>query len=390
MNVAILVLVACATLVLFLGPLRNQPLWRATITPLASIIGSGFLVLGPVLAHDFGSWAPVGMAALCLLAWSFGSAIRANIARIDTEEGSAGEWSERISAWVLSVAYMISVAYYLNLLGSFAVSLTSFDTPLVARATTTAVYLFIILLGWTRGFGALEAVEYPAVVVKLAVITGLIFALGHNMWSVHQQDSLVFPVADIRGWYAVTLFFGLIVTVQGFETSRYLGVTYSASVRIKSMKIAQYVSTVIYLVYVVLLTYAVPISTDNVSETEIIHLMKSVAPILPVLLLVAALAAQFSAAVADTGGAGGLVEEVTHKRVSERQGYLLVCLVGLVLTWLADVFTIIAFASRAFALYYGVQSFIAARNSLGGYRIFYGALTVVGFAAALLGAPVEG
>jgi hypothetical protein len=79
-----------------------------------------------------------------------------------------------------------------------------------------------------------------------------------------------------------------------------------------------------------------------------------------------------------------------HKRVSERQGYLLVCLVGLVLTWLADVFTIIAFASRAFALYYGVQSFIAARNSLGGYRIFYGALTVVGFAAALLGAPVEG
>jgi len=29
--------------------LANAPLWRAAITPLASIIGSGFLMLGPIL-----------------------------------------------------------------------------------------------------------------------------------------------------------------------------------------------------------------------------------------------------------------------------------------------------------------------------------------------------
>ncbi|MGY9048896.1 hypothetical protein P775_18550 [Puniceibacterium antarcticum] len=35
--------------VVLLPPLARSPLWRATATPLASIIGSGFLVLGPIL-----------------------------------------------------------------------------------------------------------------------------------------------------------------------------------------------------------------------------------------------------------------------------------------------------------------------------------------------------
>lgn len=35
------------------------PLWRASITPLASIIGSGFLVPGPILDVSFGMLAPL-------------------------------------------------------------------------------------------------------------------------------------------------------------------------------------------------------------------------------------------------------------------------------------------------------------------------------------------
>jgi hypothetical protein len=34
----------------------NSIVWRATITPLASIIGSGFLVLGPILGVSYGGY----------------------------------------------------------------------------------------------------------------------------------------------------------------------------------------------------------------------------------------------------------------------------------------------------------------------------------------------
>jgi len=182
----------------------------------------------------------------------------------------------------------------------------------------------------------------------------------------------------------------LLITVQGFETSRYLFHSYSARQRIKSMKLAQAVSAVIYLVYVLLLTFAITVPDDSVSETEIISLMSQVAPVMAILLVVAALAAQFSAAVADTGGAGGLLEEVSRKMFSERQGYIAVVVVGLLLTWVADVFTIIAIASRAFALYYAVQCYIAANHSEGNKRVLFGIMGGIGLGAALLGTPVEG
>ena len=89
-------------------------------------------------------------------------------------------------------------------------------------------------------------------------------------------------------------------------------------------------------------------------------MMAVVAPILPLFLVAAALSAQFSAAVADTSGSGGLVAELTRGRVSQRGGYALLVAAGLALTWTADVFQIISFASRAFAGYYALQAFIAA------------------------------
>ena len=156
------------------------------------------------------------------------------------------------------------------------------------------------------------------------------------------------------------------------------------------MKLAQLVAAVIYVLYVALLTASVQVEKGGVSETEIISLMAQVSPLLPLLMVGAALAAQFSAGVADTGGAGGLLEEVSRKMFSERQGYIVVVIVGLVLTWVADVFTIIAIASRAFALYYAVQCYIAAHHAEGHRRLAFGVMGVIGLSAALLGTSVEG
>lgn len=367
--------------------MRRNMLWRASVTPLASIIGSGFLVLGPILVHHFGLWAPLVMLILCMLAWGFGSALRANIQRIGEGQLPDGQ-SERASAWILSVAYMISVAYYLNLLGSFAVSLTPFNSQDAARIVTTIVYVVILILGYWRGFRALELVEYQTVAIKLAVIGALILALAIFSWEAAENGALIFPEVTVGRWEAVTLVFGLIITVQGFETSRYLGGTYSAPIRVQSMKLAQLIATVIYVLYAVLLTYSLPVPTDEIRETEIISLMAQVSVVLPLMLVAAALAAQFSAAIADTGGAGGLLKEVSRKAVTERQGYLVVCIVGLILTWVADVFTIIVIASRAFAFYYALQAYIASQNAHGRERVLYASMGFTALAAALLGTSV--
>ena len=50
--------------------------WLAMVSPLASIIGSGFLISAPLLARHFGSYAIFAMGLLLLMAAAFGSAVR--------------------------------------------------------------------------------------------------------------------------------------------------------------------------------------------------------------------------------------------------------------------------------------------------------------------------
>ena len=392
LNLAILATIAVALTLLWLPRLRRAEVWRAMVTPLASIIGSGFLVLGPLLNHAYGGWAPVAMGLLCLVAWGFGMAIRDNIRAIETLGAAGPAWAESTASALLGFAYMISVAYYLNLLGSFAVSLTPFESQLAARAVTTAVYAVILSVGWTRGFAVLERMEYASVALKLAIITGLVLALAVFTGGKAAEGSLIFAQASETGLAALTLGFGMIVTVQGFETSRYLGREYGAEVRIRSMRWAQIASTLIYLIYIALVTYAFDPAGIALSETAIVDMMGVVAPVLPFVLVAAALAAQFSAAVADTGGSGGLIEELSRKRISTRQAYALTVAVGLGLTWAADVFQIIAYASRAFAAFYAAQSAIACVRFWPENKAkagLYGGLALLGAAIALFGQSIE-
>ncbi len=381
--------------VLFFPKVANNLYWRATITPLASIIGSGFLILGPILDHAYGGYAPLVMAALCLVAFLFGSAIRANIRALDVpSDNELIMVLENLSSWVLAFAYIISVAYYLNLFGAFGVRMTATEDATNARLVTSGMFFLILLVGWTRGFSALERMEQFSVSLKLAIIAGLIVGLVLFTGDRAIGNQLIFSPAQEHGWSAVTLGFGLIVTIQGFETSRYLGAEYDVKTRIWSMRFAQYISSAIYVVYVSLIAYAFRPEEFGLSETAIIDMMNVVAPILPVLLIAAALSAQFSAAVADTGGAGGLIPELTRGRIKTPHAYAILVAAGLVLTWSVNIFEIISYASRAFALYYGLQALItavlASRSGKGNVRTLgYGLLALLGFCIAVFGTPVE-
>lgn len=397
LNIVILTAVLITALALWSPNVHRSHIWRAMTTPLASIIGSGFLVLGPVLDNAYGKYAPLVMAALCLGAYLYGWAIRHNIADIAASSDGRGPLVERLevtASWLLGVAYIISVAYYLNLFGAFGVSLTSVADALHAKLLTSAMFIFILYVGWTRGFRTLERFEYVAVTAKLAIIAGLLVGLLVYFFGKAEAGALIFNPPERTGWPAITLAFGLIVTVQGFETSRYLGDDYDSRTRIQSMRWAQWTSTLIYMSYILLLAFVFERGELALSETAIVSMMGVVAPVLPALLVAAALAAQFSAAVADTSGSGGLFAEVTKRRVSPRQAYAILVGVGLILTWSANLFEIISYASRAFAGYYMLQAAIAALTSWraggqGWRSLLFAALAIVGLLIVIFGEPVE-
>jgi hypothetical protein len=395
-TIAIVVAGLVAVGILLAPRVRRSSTWSATVTPLASIIGSGFLVLGPLLVREYGTLAPVVMLVLCALAYGFGSALRYNIryaeSLADADAPSGFQTLEMLSRAVLAGAYVVSVCYYLNLLGSFAVSLTAWDTTTNARIVSSVVLGVIGVVSVAGGLKRLESAEALAVTIKLAIVTSFLVGMGIYAGTLWTSDGIPSNPVPPMGWHGLFLVFGLVICVQGFETSRYLGEEYDADTRIRTMKLAQWVATIIYVVYVVLLTLAFEGVSLETDETAIIHLSQVMNPMLPVMLVVAAFAAQFSAAVADTVGCGGLVVEISSRRVHATAGYMAVVAGGFLLTWTADVFEIIAYASRAFAVYYAAQAAIAtllAAQRRSAKAFFFGAMALLGVAMALFGIPAE-
>lgn len=386
---AIVILALLVLAGMFAPRLRHRPRWRAMVTPLASIIGSGFLVLGPILEVRFGAMAPLAMAALCLAAWLFGAAIRHNIATEDRPATPLATRVDRISQLALAFAYVISVTYYLNLFGAFAVSLTPWNSQIDARIVTTIMLSIVAITGFAGGFRALERMEYASLSLNLSIIAGLLLGLGVYFANRAAAGALVIDSPTLGPWDSLRLLFGLIVIVQGFETTRYLGASYDAPSRIVAMKWAQLLSSAIYMLYIGLLAYIFEPNAHDLTETAIIDMMRVVAPILPAMLVATALAAQFSAAVADTEGAGGLVSEVSRQKIPPKAAYPVLICAGIALSWTTNLFEIISYASRAFAGYYALQAMLAALQSEGAKRYTFWALTALGVAMTLLGTSAE-
>ncbi|MCJ9430507.1 hypothetical protein [Kordiimonas marina] len=398
----VILLVTAFLCVLMLRPkAAGHPFWRAMATPLASIIGSGFLVVGPLLAHLMGSYALIAMAALCGAGYLFGSAIRSNIRLFEPlmtggQLSSTLKWFERGSNYALAVAYVISVTYYLNLFGAFLLKSADVVDPFYSRLAASAVLMLIGTVGLFRGLGGLERMEVVSVSLKLAVIGGLV--AGLTVINVGAAGSITdaWPKAHWDGMETFRVGLGLILLVQGFETSRYLGVRYDRDTRIRSMRYAQLLSTVIYVSFIGLALYYLSPGNGELtvgSETAIIDQLMPLSTAVMPLLSLAALASQFSAAVADTGGGGGLMSELSGGSLKANWGYTLLCACALFITWQADIYEIIAYASRAFAAYYMLQAGLATMLTWrAGERTragFHAAACLLGAAILLFGLPAE-
>ncbi|MBI1216525.1 MAG: hypothetical protein GC185_12000 [Alphaproteobacteria bacterium] len=364
-NIVVIAALLLGAGVLFSRRLQQSQAWRATVTPLASIIGSGFLVSVPLLAGKAGNAAIFAMAGLIGLSWLIGGAVRFNIRHAEPlmqepHKHGVVVSTERMSHLVLAFAYFISVAYYLVLLSTFLLKGMGHPDPLAAKCITTAILLAIGGTGFWRGLGIVERIEKYTVGANLAVIFALLAGLVwynaalalHGQWAL----AVTHPVFDAR---TLRVILGVLIVVQGFETSRFLGMEYPAELRIKTMRYAQVISTVVYLLFFALVTVMFRLDLHDTGVAAIITLVGHVAPVLPFLLTLGAIASQFSASVADSVGATGLVHDITRREVPVRHAYPLVALVAIGVTWGTDVFGVINLASRAFALFYFMQCCVA-------------------------------
>ena len=364
----ILVAIAAAVLLFMFHPrlLKSIP-WKATLTPLSSIIGSGFLIIAPMLASVVGIYAPLAVLAIVVLAYAIGSVIRFNIIHAEPllHEKNTHPLMYRldfVANTILSFAYVTAVAFYLSLLSSFLLNYLGFvDALSLERSLTTIIIAFIATTGFLRGLGGLEKLEAFAMSIQLSIVTALLVGvLVYDYSFIQSEQSLTFNLQD-RSWATrAFMLFGILLVVQGFETSRFLGEKYNAEMRVKTMRRAQLISGALYVISVIALMPIVQhIDLANIRIADIVSATGLAATVLPLMLILAAIMSQFSAGVADTVGAGGLASESTRGRLPSNKGYLIVSAFAIILIWSADLLEIIALASRAFALYYLLQCIVA-------------------------------
>ncbi|MEZ4354650.1 MAG: hypothetical protein R3F16_13480 [Myxococcota bacterium] len=364
-DLLILFVAAVAAALLFSKRVRESPSWIATVTPLASIIGSGFLVVVPLLGREEGAWAPASMLGIVLVAYAIGAVIRHNIRHVEPRLAAEHPpvWlvaGERLADVALVTGYLISVTFYLRILAAFLLQGLGTNGTFRERLVTSAILVGIGVVGRLRGLRGLERLEELSVTAKLAVIAALLSGLALYDVDGALARLIELPTGPRLGpWEQMRVLGGMLLVVQGFETSRYLGADYSAETRIATMRRAQWIAGSVYVVFVFLALPLIPDLPSKIDETAIIDLSGHVATVLPSMLIFAAVMSQFSAAVADTIGAGGLVPDVSRGRVTQRWAYVGIVIAALVLNWTAQIFEIIALASRAFALYYLLQCALA-------------------------------
>ena len=392
-----------AALILLRPTLRESDEWRATVTPLASIVGSGFLVSLPLLANHTGAWALAAMMFLVGASWLLGGTIRFNIVHGEPLFDTDGRYGlvtslERFSHLALAFAYFVSVTYYLSLLSAFLLKAFAVTGHGEAKVLTTAMLCFIGVYGFARGLRGLETVEEYAVGLKLAVIAAVLAALAwFNLDLFVRGQWAVRAAAPDINWDTARLVLGMLIVVQGFETSRFLKDAYPAELRVATMRRAQLISAAIYALFFALATVLFDGGHARGDIAAVTDIVARAAVVLPLMLIAGAVFSQLSAAVADAIGAAGLIVQFGPGLIDRRHAYPFIAAIGVLLVWETNIFGIIAIASRAFALFYFLQCLVAALVALNAPEVTnrsarvaaFLALAVLALAVVAFGIPAE-
>ena len=342
----------------------KKQLLKATSTPLASIFGSGFLIIIPILAGAVGPYSIWAVIIMCLFAFLIGSILRFNIRNAEPVIKNKTEKTtlrfENVSDVAISLAYIISVCLYLKILATFVLGSLQIDTTFNQNILATSILILIVIVGYVKGLDKLEVIEQWALYITLLIVVLLILAfVNYDIVSLKANTLQLPKTPNHTPWEIITIVSGTLIVFQGFETPRYLGATYDADTRIKASRLSQIISIIIYILLVAL---ALPIVTKLngvYKDNSLTTITKIASSVLVVPLIIAAALSQFSASIADTIAAADNMEELSGKRIKEKFGYLIVGVGAVFLVWLANTEEIIALASKAFAFYYMLQCVVA-------------------------------
>jgi len=154
----------------------------------------GFLISGPLLAREFGSGALAAMALPCTVGW----VVRFNIIPVENHTS----------------------AFRLH-------------EPFASNGLITVIIVTLTALTFSGSIRKIEHAAHASVSVKLALIAGLLAGLAW-WWISGGAGAVTLPPVR-AAWHSLPMLMGLLITVQGFETSRYLGDTYDQATRVQTM-----------------------------------------------------------------------------------------------------------------------------------------------------------
>ncbi len=368
----------------------------ASVTPLASIFGSGFLIIVPILERTLGRLAVFGAIAVCGLAWLIGIAVRHVVRVVEPmlDDGSLDQTTrrlDRLGDWVIVVAYVISVALYVRIMAQYVVTYAGSDSALAERALASAAIATIVGIGVFRGYGGLDWLERMALgaVLVLVTILGGAFAVS-DAGQVLGQGLTLPPIPDTGFVNVVLVLGGIVIAVQGFETVRYLQEEFDRPTRIWASRLSQAVAASIYIGFVAVATPLMGLGSNAGADGELTDITTRIAPLLTLPVVVCAVLSQFSAATADTVAAGGNLHKIGPSAVGGSRAYVVSGIAAIALALTVPTLTVVAIASRAFAAYYAIQSAMAFRTCEGAARkIFYAMLALVLVAITLLAKPAN-
>jgi hypothetical protein len=335
--------------------------YQATVVPLSNIMDVGFILFSPAIVLLVGFRAPFFMLGICLVAIAAGFAMAYNIRHYEPVEGEGGapDRIERVAEWSLLGASMVNIAYYTIIL--MMLIQLPFDWNSVNGRTVMGVALLAVLVvvGMRGGMDWLNNLGNRTTAFNIAAVIGVVVAfLVANVQEALGGRWDLGPSPDM-GTEEIRKMIGLFAIVQGFEASRYIGVRFGAERRVSTMRIAQTVSTVVFVIFMVSLLLAFLPPPPGVPEdgTAIFAVSGLVGALLPWLLLLAALGSQTSAIIGATSSRSDML---VSNKVPRTTTFPIILIPAIMLVIFVDVNMAVNLASRVFAAYFTIQASLAA------------------------------
>lgn len=362
-TIIVIVTLLALSLVLYSSRIQKSERYQATVVPLANIMDIGFVAMTPIIVHITGVFSPLTMLGLCVLGLVMGGVMRYNIRNFEPVMGEKGLLRDisNVAKWALIVASLVNVAYYLQLMGSaiiFPFNVGDGQTLVTIIAVGSLVALGAV--GYFYGLDRLNERGNRITAFNLAAVTAIIVGfLAYNVVIAVQGDWSLRPYNPPRTTQSLRQILGFFALVQGFEASRYLTEEYSAARRIRTMRSAQIISTVAFVLFpasaLLLFSQVFPQPTPE----AVLEIAQVASPVLPWLALLLAIGSQSSASINAIASRSDVLVEVSNKRIPRRYTFPLLSVGAIVIVLVTDVLTAVAMASRVFAVFFAIQCLMA-------------------------------